>query len=323
MTQRNVIAFALTALILGSGLSRILNRSIARPLAHLASSLDDGANQTAAAAHQVSGASQKLAAGASEQAASIEESSASLEELTAMTRSNAEHSTRAQSIVQAARESASQGEQQISAMKAAMDEIQKASSEVTIIKTIDEIAFQTNILALNAAVEAARAGEAGAGFAVVVDEVRALAKRSADAAREIAHRIESSVVKGNQGSDISNFVADHFSKIQVSIVELNSLISEIANASQEQSQGIQQLNLTTTDIDQATQSNASAAEELNAQANMLLGAVDSLRSLCGASDSPRPTAINFSTQSLRPPAPSNRNFAPADLESAPDMAQFH
>ncbi len=288
-TQRNVIGFALSAVVLGIGLALILTRSITRPLSHLATALGDGAQQTATAANQVSGSSQTLAAGASEQAASVEETAAAIEELSSMAGRNADHSQDAERIVGTAQASADQGSRHIDALQASMTEIQRASAEVTaIIKTIDEIAFQTNILALNASVEAARAGEAGAGFAVVADEVRALAKRSAEAARETASRIESSVAKGRHGTETSNLVAEHFSNIQRQILDLSSHITEIARASQEQNCGIDQLNTATSQIDQVTQTNAAAAEEtaaaaeeLNAQATVLQQAVETLCQLCG------------------------------------------
>ena len=312
-TQTNVIWLGVAALLLGAGLARILERSITRPLTALAQDLGTGADQTAAAAGQVSASSQALAEGASEQAASMEESSASLEELSSMTKRNAEHSADAQRVARAARDSAGQGEEQIRAMKGATEEIQRASREVTaIIKTIDEIAFQTNILALNAAVEAARAGEHGAGFAVVADEVRALAQRSASAAKETAARSESSVAKGRQGTEISGHVAEHFAKIQQDILRLDTLVSQIAEASAEQSQGITQLSQAVGQIDQVTQKNAgaaeetaAAAEELHGQGQMLLNAVCSLRTLCGVAGVGKGAArpARSAHKPAHPPAP--------------------
>jgi len=171
----------------------------------------------------------------------------------------------------------------------AMDAIKVASSDISkILKTIDEIAFQTNILALNAAVEAARAGEAGAGFAVVADEVRALAQRCATAAKETAGKIEDSVAKSQQGAQISTEVAESFAKIQEQVRQLDALVAEIAVASNEQSQGIGQVNLAVSEMDKVTQSNAASAEEsaassaeLNAQAETLKDSVGRLQSLIG------------------------------------------
>lgn len=176
------------------------------------------------------------------------------------------------------------------AMQQAMQTIKSASDDITkILKTIDEIAFQTNILALNAAVEAARAGEHGAGFAVVAEEVRALAQRSALAARETAAKIEHSVLQSTHGVQISAEVAKSFSEIQGRIQELDTLVAEIAAASGEQNQGIEQVSTAVSQMDKVTQSNAgsaeetaAAAEELNGQSVMLKEAVAQLQTLVGA-----------------------------------------
>jgi methyl-accepting chemotaxis protein len=169
-------------------------------------------------------------------------------------------------------------------MAEAMDAIKASSDDIAkIIKTIDEIAFQTNILALNAAVEAARAGEAGAGFAVVADEVRNLAQRCAQAAKETAAKIEDSVQKSSNGVEISSKVAKSLEDIVGKARQVDELAGEVASASAEQSQGIEQVNTAVSQMDKVTQSNAanaeesaSAAEELNAQAESLKEAVNNL-----------------------------------------------
>lgn len=274
------IVFSLVlATAIVSSVSRVLRLSIAE--------LSSGADQSVTAAGQVSSSSQSLAEGASEQAASLEETSASLEELSSMTKRNAEGSLQAKAAAAAARGSADTGATQMQAMQGAMQTIQDASKDVShILKTIDEIAFQTNILALNAAVEAARAGEHGAGFAVVAEEVRALAHRSATAAKETAAKIERSVTQSQQGARISAEVTKSFADIQVRIQQLESLVGEIAVASQEQSQGIGQITTAVSQMDKVTQDNASnaeetaaAAEELNAQAHSLKSIVADLQRL--------------------------------------------
>ncbi len=170
---------------------------------------------------------------------------------------------------------------------AAMDDIKASSDGIAkIIKTIDELAFQTNILALNAAVEAARAGESGMGFAVVADEVRSLAQRCAQAAKETAGKIEDAVQKSAKGAEISAKVARSLEEIVTKARQVDEMAGEVAAASREQSQGIEQVNTAVSQMDKVTQSNAanaeesaSAAEELNAQADALKDAVAELLQL--------------------------------------------
>ncbi len=252
-------------------------------------------------------ASQALAEGSSEQAASLEESSASLEEMAGMTRNNADSAKQAEEVARKTRHAADSGAARMQAMHGAMGAIMSACEDVTaILKTIDEIAFQTNILALNAAVEAARAGEAGAGFAVVADEVRNLAQRSAKAARETAEKIEVSVSKSREGVNLSNEVAKNFDDISGQIRTLADLVAGQATSAAEQTQGIDQLNTTVSQMDRVTQSNAANAEEtaaaagdLNQQSTALNEAVDRLRTLIGDRDR---TAA---------PAPASTHRAPA------------
>jgi methyl-accepting chemotaxis protein len=277
------------ALLILAGVAFVVARSIPRPFAIIIQDLRAATLSNVESAAQVSGASQDLASGASQQAASLEETSASLEELTSTTRRNAESAGNARTAASATLASADQGVVQMQAMQASMEGIRAASMEITkILKTIDEIAFQTNILALNAAVEAARAGEAGAGFAVVADEVRSLARRSADAAKETAQRIDDCVSRSQQGATASHDVAARFSSIQGQIRQLNEVVAEIAAASQEQSSGLSEISNALSQIDQITQSNAasaeetaSAAEEMNAQAESMSASVRGLETLVG------------------------------------------
>ncbi len=236
------IAAAVAGLAAGIGLAWWVVLGQSRTLRSLALTLDAGAEQTVAAAGQITSSSQVLAEGASVQAASLEESSASLEEINSMTKRTSENARRIQETVRQANTSADAGARHMLSMQEAMQAISTASEDITkILRTIDEIAFQTNILALNAAVEAARAGEAGSGFAVVAEEVRALAQRSATAAKETAEKIEASVAKSRQGVEISGAIAKNFEEIQQEVRSLGHLIDEIAQATQEQSQGIGQV----------------------------------------------------------------------------------
>jgi methyl-accepting chemotaxis protein len=241
----------------------------------------------AAAAEQMSSSSQALAGGASRQAASLEETTASLEEMLSMTRRNAESAGSASQAAAQARQSADAGAQRMDSLREAMQGIKSSSDEIRkILKTIDEIAFQTNILALNAAVEAARAGEAGAGFAVVADEVRNLARRSAEAARDTAARIDESTHRSHHGATITDEVAKQFVDIQTQVKRLDELVAEIARASAEQQEGIGQINAAVVKMDQDTQANAAtaeeaaaAAEQLNSQSTLLRGTVRSMTRL--------------------------------------------
>jgi methyl-accepting chemotaxis protein len=204
--------------------------------------------------------------------------------MSSMTKRNAESANKVKNLGSEARQAGDTAMGEMQTMGTAMDAIKTSSDDIAkIIKTIDEIAFQTNILALNAAVEAARAGEAGAGFAVVADEVRNLAQRCAQAAKETATKIEDSVQKSANGVQISAKVAKSLEEIVSKARQVDELAGEVATASAEQSQGIEQVNTAVTQMDKVTQSNAanaeesaSAAEELNAHAENLKEAVNEL-----------------------------------------------
>jgi len=239
--------------------------------------VSEAVSQVSSASTEISGGAQSLAEGANEQASSLEQVSSSLEEMSSMTKQNADNSTQAKYLVGESGESINEANEAMERMAEAIREI-KASSDNTakIIKTIDEIAFQTNLLALNAAVEAARAGEAGKGFAVVAEEVRNLAMRSAEAAKNTTDMIEASVKNADMGVRITEDVARALQKTVSSSSKVSDLIAEIAAASNEQAQGIEQINMAVAQMNQVTQQNAanseesaSAAEELSSQATEL------------------------------------------------------
>jgi len=264
-------------------------RSITKPLHRAISSLNEGSEQVASASGQVSSSSQQLAEGTSEQAASIEETSASLEEMSSMTKQNADNAGQADGLMKEAAEVVATANDSMGRLTISMADISTASEETSkIIKTIDEIAFQTNLLALNAAVEAARAGEAGAGFAVVADEVRNLAMRAADAAKDTAVLIEDTVKKIGEGSNLVETTNGAFSKVSESAAKVGELVSEIAAASGEQADGIEQVNRAVVEMDKIVQQNAasaeesaSASEELSAQAEQMRSIVAELQLLTG------------------------------------------
>jgi len=281
-------AFSAGAAILGVVLSMALGffiaRGIVKTLTPITSGMSEGANQVASASGQVASSSQSMAEGASEQAASIEETSSSMEEMSSMTKRNAENALNADGLMRDANQVVTTANASMEQLTKSMEEISKASEETSkIIKTIDEIAFQTNLLALNAAVEAARAGEAGAGFAVVADEVRNLAMRAANAAKDTAQLIEGTVKKVSDGSALVSSTNEAFSRVAETTGKVGTLVAEIAQASREQSNGIDQVNIAISEMDKVVQQNAanaeesaSAAEEMSAQAEQLKEYVDEL-----------------------------------------------
>ncbi|MFA5181130.1 MAG: methyl-accepting chemotaxis protein [Syntrophales bacterium] len=269
----------------------VFARRISLPITRAANELNDAAVQLASASSQVSGASQSLAEGASEQAAAVEETSSSLEEMSSMTKQNADNSGHANRLMKETTNIVERAKGSMTKLTNSMAEISKASEDTSkIIKTIDEIAFQTNLLALNAAVEAARAGEAGAGFAVVAEEVRNLAIRAAEAAKNTSVLIEDTVKKIGDGSGLVSTTNDDFLAVAQSAVKVGELVAEISAASNEQSTGIEQITKAVSEMDKVVQESAanaeetaSASEEMNAQAEQVKQVAKTLLDVVGGS----------------------------------------
>lgn len=263
--------------VCGIFLAIFITRSISLPIHNVIATLSNGAKQVSTASQQLSSSSQQMSEGASEQASSLEEVSSSLEEMSSMTKQNADNSKQASTMASETSTKAEQGKDAMNRMGQAIDRIKKSSDETAkIIKTIDEIAMQTNLLALNAAVEAARAGEAGRGFAVVAEEVRNLAQRSAQAAKNTAELIEGAQKNSDSGVSASEEVGKILIQIIGSVQKVTQLIAEVSAASNEQAQGIDQVSNAVAQMDKLTQSNAASAEESASASEELSGQAQNL-----------------------------------------------
>jgi methyl-accepting chemotaxis protein len=271
------IILSILAIALGIIFSFYTTRGISGPVNKIAAVLTEGANQVAGASEQLLTAAQQLAMGGAEQASAIEETSSVLQETSAMLQQNTANTKQAAQLSEQAKESADKGNQEMQQMMNSMTEIKKSSDQIAkIIKVIDDIAFQTNILALNAAIEAARVGEAGMGFAVVAEEVRNLAQRSAQAAKETTVNIEANIELSGKGVMMAERVQAVLNEIAIRSKKVSQLMDEIAAASQEQFLGVEQVNKAMGQMQTVTEQNCSSAEESAAAAEELGAQADNL-----------------------------------------------
>jgi methyl-accepting chemotaxis protein len=258
------------ALLIVGAAGVITVRGITRRLNQVSADLDHRSRTVQAASTELAQSSQEMAGGATEQVASLEETSAALAEMASTANSNAEHAAQARDLSEQASNGVEQSVAAVDRMSRAISEVKQGSEGISrIITTIDDIAFQTNILALNAAVEAARAGEAGAGFAVVAEEVRALAQRSAQAAKETEAKIADSVQRSEQSFVLCAEVVNQLKGMTHRARELDTLVADIAEASKQQSEGVGQINTALAQIDKVAQSAAARAQQTGATSAQL------------------------------------------------------
>ncbi len=275
----NIIGNGIYVILIGM-IVFFITRNIISLLKRLVYNLKNGAEEVSSAANQISSSSQSLADGASQQASSIEETSASIEEMASMTMKNADNAREANQLAIKTKISAESGNEALDSLQTTMRDINSGNDKVlSIIKSIDEIAFQTNLLALNAAVEAARAGEHGKGFAVVAEEVRNLAQRCSVASKETADLINSRVVSTENAAKIADKFAASLKEIVTEAKKVTDLAGEIAAASQEQSDGIGQISKAVTTVDTVTQQNAANAEELASSSEELSAQAENLKAI--------------------------------------------
>lgn len=274
------VLWVLATIVVSTALGYLVTGSISKSIDGITHNLAITASNVTEAAHKLTNTSNQLSEGTTKQASSIQETSSTLEESASMLHQTTQNTKQAAMLAKHTKDAASKGNTEMHKMLDSMDELKKSSAEISkIIKVIDEIAFQTNILSLNAAVEAARAGDAGKGFAVVAEEVRNLAQRSAQAAKDTASIIESNIHLSEQGLKVSEQVSSSLLEINDEASKVSELLDEISTASQEQEIGINQINKAISQMEYVVQSNASTAQESSSSAEMLSNYSDNMKDI--------------------------------------------
>ena len=329
-----IIGLASAGFVAGLGVLVVrITNTISNLFRNLLSDLTRGATHVASASEQISASSQSLSQGATQQAASIEETSATMEQISSVVKQNSDNAVEASKLSKECNSTASSGNSTVVEMADAMKKIFESSGKIAdIIKIIEGIAFQTNLLALNAAVEAARAGEHGRGFAVVAEEVRNLAQRSSVAAKDITTLITDSVKKAENGTELVKRTKDVFSSVVTQVKKVTDLVNEIATASAEQSNGIDQISKAIQQMEQVIQQNAAtaeetaaASEELTAQAQELNTLVDTISASVGSkkdNESYTPDQRSYGAGRNAPvPGRRHENASPVRREGATVMGK--
>jgi methyl-accepting chemotaxis protein len=274
----SLLVFGLTLAISAVIVNLTIRHSITRPILTVIDGMQESANEAAEASGKMSRSGKIVAKDAQQQAAYLQETSASLVQISSTTSANAEQATRADGMMRNATESVGSAMQAMNDLATSMATIQRSSKQVVgVLKNLDQIAFQTNILALNAAVEAARAGAAGSGFSVVADEVRNLARRSTDSARESAEIIEKTIADVGKGVALVSRAHEAFGHVSTTISSGSEMVSRIAANSKEQARGIAQIGDALTKIEKVTQSNAASAQQTAESASSMTSQIQNTR----------------------------------------------